>query len=880
MVFKRHNKDDIVKMKYGFAVSVLVFLVSFLTFAFILNPVETNLFLFVSDILLFVILMTLIKPENADILWRVIYTGLSIALGFAASKIYRGENHFIINTNNADLRNILLSALFIEVLIVFLTVVLGNMNSQANDDGSEMPVNLYPERENDLERLTAYLSQYSVVGVNGIWGSGKTVLVDEYIIRNTAFHVIKVEALACNLDEIDAYLFRRLESVLWQESIFPRYSRKLQKLLTSNSWLNKIINLDCWFNYDNTTAFDGFCRDLDKLDRPVLLVFEDIDRISEAHKDQISKILDLSEKLQKHKVKVIYEIDMLKMAELGYSHDYIEKFMPYIVNVSILELRKLILYYFEERTGQQFNGDLNIDDFSFLFGKMYMEPFLMSCFGFNVSIEITIAGATPRRTAIFIDEVNTALSNTELHEYKQTVISYFFIKHFYNDLYENIDFDDVLDSIKFWTPDGRQCYSIRELLGNKNDKNVKINIPGMFISAAGNDPVNEENRSEYSDTIIQSNKDRLGLLHMLDYKLAFENDKKNLEKEMDKETEGSVYNMAKNPLLNADEEIFKRIDHNEKISKILRYLFYSSHSEYTDQEAMVERFITEVISAPNEKWLEKWHDLLKRARQENYNKDNRTIFRWGEKDEVALFRAISVCMNDTFGRTDPDSCNESDYSEDKILKSLKFIKMLDSETGRNELDLDKITIFYLCPIAGKRIFIEVLQYFIYLNETGNFNKDKVFMRFLRKYLEFAFYWGYLPTYDSFRLDVPGKDVSDYLEECVGRVRKKSDSLNDRVSAKKELTTFCEFLEKCIRVINLTAPGKSTRMTVETSIREKDRYLNEEVYQRFTDRIENASEGDSAEIMSIMDDLDGEYGECTLTLREYERLGGMLLKKDN
>ena len=57
----------------------------------------------------------------------------------------------------------------------------------------------------------------------------------------------------------------------------------------------------------------------------------------------------------------------------------------------------------------------------------------------GLSVNIKVDGATPRRTEIFIDEVNTALANQALINNKQTVITFFFIKHYFNELFESID---------------------------------------------------------------------------------------------------------------------------------------------------------------------------------------------------------------------------------------------------------------------------------------------------------------------------------------------------------------------------------------------------------------------------------------------------------
>ena len=116
----------------------------------------------------------------------------------------------------------------------------------------------------------------------GDWGSGKTYLVDEYIHRHKEeYEVIKIETLTCNLDRIDVYLFEQLEKVLWNNRIYPRYSKQIQNLMSDKGILKQLRSVAMKGTISNVTAFHGLCSDIQKLDKPILLVCEDIDRISE-----------------------------------------------------------------------------------------------------------------------------------------------------------------------------------------------------------------------------------------------------------------------------------------------------------------------------------------------------------------------------------------------------------------------------------------------------------------------------------------------------------------------------------------------------------------------------------------------------------------------
>ena len=183
------------------------------------------------------------------------------------------------------------------------------------------------------------------------------------------------------------------------------------------------------------TAFEGFCADLEKLEKPVLLVYEDIDRISDENKDQIAKLLDLTAKLIQHNVKVIYEFDLKKMAALGYGYDYIEKYVPYTINLTPVSVKKLIGKALEELS--EVNGDLKREDFDYLFVKVPMERFLQETFGFRLDLQVPVSGPAPRMVKRFVSEVNHMMGKGEYADkkYRRTVITFYFMKHFFHDIY-------------------------------------------------------------------------------------------------------------------------------------------------------------------------------------------------------------------------------------------------------------------------------------------------------------------------------------------------------------------------------------------------------------------------------------------------------------
>ena len=56
--------------------------------------------------------------------------------------------------------------------------------------------NLFREREQDLERLTRYFEDFKVLGVNSVWGNGKTYLYEMFKMRNEdSYYYISISVM-------------------------------------------------------------------------------------------------------------------------------------------------------------------------------------------------------------------------------------------------------------------------------------------------------------------------------------------------------------------------------------------------------------------------------------------------------------------------------------------------------------------------------------------------------------------------------------------------------------------------------------------------------------------------------------------------------------
>ena len=338
---------------------------SFLLFYILFPGISTNLYLGIYAAAILILYFAAGDYRNTEILQEFLTAGVFATIGFLISKLANGCTVADIGNNKSLFRFLLLEACIAEYIIFWLLQMKSQKEQQRFYETSAS-MKLFPTRESDLERLSLYLSEVDAVGINGTWGSGKTFLADQYIERNQdKYEVIKVEPLTCNMSAIDSYLFQQLEKVLRTNRIYPRYSRKLQRALSENAWGKQFNSILGTGENDQVTEFQGFCQDLDKLDHKVLLVYEDIDRISGENRDQIARLFDLTQKMISHNVKVIYQFDLGKMADLDFNRDYLEKYIPYIINLTEISVKDIVIEALEEL--KHVYAGLNWGDFRFLF---------------------------------------------------------------------------------------------------------------------------------------------------------------------------------------------------------------------------------------------------------------------------------------------------------------------------------------------------------------------------------------------------------------------------------------------------------------------------------------------------------------------------------
>lgn len=677
--------------------------------------------------------------------------------------IYKNENWYIqfiffsiINSISLYLVRYLQKKFFlilsIKILIVYYSILFciilfksiyytSNINLENTED-------LFVERKYDLERLLNYLNNFSIIGINGEWGSGKSFLIDH--LKN--FILIKIDLLSCNIDEIQTVILNEIDKLLKNQGIFSPFSPKLKKIIQQGKLFENISQLFVKNDISYSDAITGLRNNLRSINKPVVIVYEDLDRVENS--TVIKQILGISEKIAGNNIKILYQFSETSLLEKGIDRAYLEKYIPFILNLTDIPFRSTLSYVLEEKSNKDFL--LKEEDFTFLYSPIYL-PHFKNFDNLNrplTSMRFELTNVTIRKTQLFLTEFNQVITEKEIYKKnKRVVILFFLLKHFYYEAYKKIyPGESILDSFTFLYQDKKDTILNWVIYCH----NEKINILDLMT--------------------IENNKLSAFIISIFEYNCDIETINNDFE---------DFVNEARNNLKN------KNL--NEQKDRIIWSLIANGKSEYTDCEKFVNSFYDEVINTPKTEWIKNfenlWSNLFDRKYKDMEKRDNNTIFRMGIPSMISLFQA-----NYVIGRTVSQWINLIDFY-------FLYNKNLDTITP------ELIECLCYCELSDRNSYLYIINKFNNLKITKNLNSHKSYKRFLLEYLSMFSTLGFCDTHDIWDLRDKSKEYIDTktIEKFVfSPLKKKLKKLLSNVKLKivqKDIEIIIKFLDKNIELIN-------------------------------------------------------------------------------
>ena len=644
------------------------------------------------------------------------------------------------------------SELTINILIVCYCILYLFILSQKENDKSKINLKtheeLFTERKYDLKRLIDYLNNFSIVGINGEWGSGKSFLTDHL----QDFTLIKIDLLSCNIDEIQSVIINEIDKLLKNEGIFSPFSPKLKKIIQQGKLFENISLFFIKNDISYSEAITGLRNNLRSITKPVVIVYEDLDRVENS--TVIKQILGISEKISGDNIKILYQFSEINLLEKGIDRAYLEKYIPFILNLTDIPFKSTLSYVLEEKSNKDFL--LKEEDFTFLYSPIYL-PHFKNFDTLNrplTSMRFELTNVTIRKTQLFLTELNQVITEKEIYKKnKRVVILFFLLKHFYYEAYKKIyPGESILDSFTFLYQDKKDTILNWVIYCH----NEKINILDLMT--------------------IENNKLSAFIISIFEYNCDIETINNDFE---------DFVNEARNNLKN------KNL--NEQKDRIIWSLIANGKSEYTDCEKFVNSFYDEVINTPKTEWIKNfenlWSNLFDRKYKDMEKRDNNTIFRMGIPSMISLFQA-----NYVIGRSGSQWINLIDFY---------FLYNENLDTITPEL----IECLCYCELSDRNSYLYIINKFNNLKITKNLNSHKSYKRFLLEYLSMFSTLGFCDTHDIWDLRDKSKEYIDTktIEKFVfSPLKKKLKKLLSNVKLKivqKDIEIIIKFLDKNIELIN-------------------------------------------------------------------------------
>ena len=760
------KKDFLINILWIFLLSLIFFYSFSISFKFY--------FSILLGVWLFLVLQ---YPINKNENWYIQFIFFSIINSISLYLVrYLQKKFFLI----LSIKILIVYYFILFCIILFKSVYYtSNINLENTED-------LFVERKYDLERLLNYLNNFSIIGINGEWGSGKSFLIDH--LKN--FILIKIDLLSCNIDEIQTVILNELDKLLKNQGIFSPFSPKLKKILQQGKLFENISQLFVKNDISYSEAITGLRNNLRSINKPVVIVYEDLDRVENT--TVIKQILDISEKIAGNNIKILYQFSETNLFEKGIERTYLEKYIPFILNLTDIPFKSTLSYVLKQEIYQDFL--LNEEDFNFLYLPVYL-PHFNNINRPLTSMRFELKNISIRKTQLFLNELNQVINEKEIYKKnKRVVIIFFLLKHFYYDAYKKLSSgESILDTFTF-------------LYQDKNDT-----ILNWFVYCQN------EGISILDLMTTEDNKLSAFIISIFEYNCDIETINNDFE---------DFINEARNNLKN------KNL--NEQKNRIIWNLIGNGKSEYTDCEKFINTFYNEVINTPKTEWFQNFNNFTENLFNRKYKgmekRDNNTIFRMGIPIMVSLFQANYVT-----GRTALEWKNLIDF----YFLYNDYSKDLDTITPR------LIECLCYCELSDRSFYLYVINKFNNLKVTKNLNSHKSYKRFLLEYLSMFSTLGFCDTYDIWDLREQSKeyiDVKTIEKNVFLPLKKKLENLFSNVQIKivqKDIEIIIRFLDKNIEIIN--TPDEFSKPALFSNANWSMRSTNQEMVDKLNSSTLNDEE---------------------------------------
>lgn len=552
----------------------------------------------------------------------------------------------------------------------------------------KMQINLFRERTYDMERLCSFIQDVPIVGMDAPWGDGKSFLVN-MIYQDKAmkecFTFIQVDLLTCDLNEIESILLGEIERVLQNNGIYSFYGRKTGKLLKDFSLSNVFYNVLKEKEEGVSSTFIGFEKDVKRLDKDILIVFEDIDRIKDP--DIVRKIFAIAEKLAGDKIHILYQYEY---TNLPWNKEFLEKYIPYEVAVTELSFERIVSALWS-RCGMEQAAKLDIEDVKYIPEMPVPNKVLTEISELKAyALVLRIRRVAIRNVELFLNEFVLICKMNERYRQKENakwLALILFIKRFLYEQMEQIKMGKSLSEALLLTYKD-ETFDVETLIGRYHAHIYSENECIQIVADPVNNPV-------------------IWIFAVLQYDFSIREADGNDPKWFTNESDG----------------VMRRMQHNEQINHFFWNIKGNGNSEYTDMEWLAKEICEKVLNQVGRSRKYAWDKIWEDAFYGENEKNNGMVQMFGESVMLSAFKALYV----------------TGISTENWVRMIEFYF---SQKEAQFITVDMIENLNYVSLTNKDVLLAVAKGLVQSIVVGNMNEQKAFARFLKNYLQAIWGLGY------------------------------------------------------------------------------------------------------------------------------------------
>lgn len=499
-------------------IGCVVFLLSLGLFSSVgLQNLDVNVYLLSLIIVLFLIFLRCAPSKNPKFYHAAQCIVLANITAYISFKLYFGGPYTLLFAKHISFTMPLLilvilfiSSLFVLPLIRQLVDFINLVHElickyfKKNSDRECDSVALFDEHDKDKEHLRNLMQYFDIVGVSGAWGSGKSYVVDSFCNdSHDDYYVININVLAYKYGEADKVLVEKLDDIFSENRIISASSAEMKELL-GHSFLNTIsyaLMKSLGIGNTSSSMYEALKSDINKLSKPVLVVFDDLERVKDA--DYVRLLLAMAGQLASHNFKVIFEYDINGLEQLKIPSAYREKFLPVEMRITKVSYQSMAKQYWEELKMDEVKVKYLEDGTSSILllksALLGLESTIFSsgpypCFEYNREVNgdqnyyqrFFVPFMTARNIRKFFMAVklfftshkDTEFTPTEFH----VVIAFYFMKYVRPNWYERMTANFLLEDMPLFEINGK-IVSFREIAQNYKDYSSSSENSASIVKA-------------------------------------------------------------------------------------------------------------------------------------------------------------------------------------------------------------------------------------------------------------------------------------------------------------------------------------------------------------------------------------------------------------